>query len=72
MNKKLKNIIIAFGIATLYALIVRLTFGVKAWGSLFSVMSITFLFLLPFIIGALTVYLSDLEKVKKTWKHSLI
>jgi hypothetical protein len=67
MNKKLKNIIIAFGIATLYALIVRLTFGVKAWGSLFSVMSITFLFLLPSIIGALTVYLSDLEKVKKTW-----
>ena len=30
-------------------------------------MSVTFLFLLPTIVGALTVYLSETEKVKKLW-----
>jgi hypothetical protein len=65
MNRKLKNTLIAFGIPTFYAVILRLLFGIKGWNELFSVMSITFLFLLPSIIGALTVYLSDKNKVGK-------
>lgn len=67
MNKTTKNILIAIGIPTLYAIILRLAFGVKDWNELFSVMSITFLFLLPTIVGALTVYLSDRNKVQKLW-----
>lgn len=67
MNKQLKNILIAIGIPTLYAIVLRLAFGVKDWNELFSVMSVTFLFLLPTIVGALTVYLSDKNKVEKLW-----
>ena len=65
MNKKLKNILIAFGIPTLYAVVLRIIFGIDDWNELFSVMTLTFLFLLPTIVGALTVYLSDTEKAKK-------
>jgi hypothetical protein len=65
MNRKLKNIILVFGIPTVYAIILRLLFGIKDWNGIFSVMSTTFLFLLPSIIGALTVYLSDKSKVEK-------
>ncbi|MDN4165539.1 hypothetical protein QWY31_08505 [Cytophagales bacterium LB-30] len=64
MNSKTKNVLIAIGIPTGYALILRLLFGVNTWSDLFSVMSITFLFLLPTIVGALTVYLSRPEKTK--------
>ena len=64
-NSTLKTTLIAIGIPTLYAVFLRLIYGIKTWNELFSVMSITFLFLLPAIIGALTVYLSDKEKVKK-------
>lgn len=67
MNSKLKNTIIAIGIPTLYAVVLRIFFGVKTWNDLFSVMSVTFLFLLPTIVGALTVYLSDRNKVEKLW-----
>ena len=65
MNRNLKKILITIGIPTIYAIILRLAFGVKDWNALFSVMSVTFLFLLPTIVGALTVYLSDKSKVEK-------
>lgn len=65
MNKNLRNTLIAIGIPTLYAVVLRLAFGVKEWNEIFSVMSVTFLYLLPTIVGALTVYLSDISKVKK-------
>lgn len=65
MNRFNKNTIIAIGIPTLYAVILRLVFGVKTWDELFSVMSVTFLFLLPTIVGTLTVYLSKVENVKR-------
>lgn len=67
MNNKTKNILVAIGIPTLYALILRLFFGIDRWNSLFGVMSITFLFCLPTIVGALTIYLSEKEKVEKLW-----
>lgn len=56
---------IAILIPTVYALILRLLFGINTWNEIFSVMSITFLFCLPTIVGALTVYLSDINKAKR-------
>ena len=51
-------------IPTGYAIILRLFFGVSTWEDLFSVMSVSFLFCLPTIVGVLTVYFSTIEKVK--------
>lgn len=64
MNRTTNNTLIAIGIPTLYAVVLRLFFGIDNWKELFSVMSVTFLFLLPTVVGALTVYLSSLEKAK--------
>lgn len=63
-NRTTKNILIAIGIPTLYAVVLRLFFGIEDWNELFSVMSLTFLFLLPTIVGLLTVYMSSLEKAE--------
>ena len=52
-------------IPTSYAIIVRFLFGITTWKDLFSVMSISFLFCLPTIVGALTVYFSSIENAKK-------
>lgn len=68
MNKSvIKKTLIIIGIPTLYAIILRLFFGANTWNELFSVMSVTFLFCLPTIVGVLTVYLSSEEKVEKLW-----
>lgn len=53
------------GIPTLYAIVLRLCFGIQTWQDLFSVMSVTFLCCLPTIVGALTVYLSSIENARK-------
>lgn len=66
MNKRsLRTTLIAIGIPTTYAVILRLLFGVEAWEKLFSVMTVSFLFCLPSIVGALTVYLSEASMAKK-------
>lgn len=52
-------------IPTIYALVLRAFFGATSWNEVFNMMSKTFLFLLPSIVGALTVYFSPIEKVKK-------
>ncbi len=72
MPRKYRKLLIAIGIPTAYAIVLRLLFGVKDWNEIFSVMSVTFLFLLPTILGALTVYLSDEKMVKKTWYSLLV
>ena len=64
-NKGLKATSIAVGAATLYAVVLRLFYGIDTWSSLYSVMSITFLFLLPTIMGVLVVYFSNMKNVKK-------
>ncbi|WP_342645686.1 hypothetical protein [Mucilaginibacter sp. CSA2-8R] len=64
MKYNLRKIAIVIVIPLIFALVVHFLFGVSNWGRLFSVMSISFLFLVPFGIGALTIYLSDVEKVK--------
>lgn len=64
MKYNFRKIGIVIIVPLIFALIVHFIFGVQGWGSLFTVMSISFLFLVPFGIGALTIYLSDVEKVK--------
>jgi hypothetical protein len=71
MNRKYKNLLVAVAIPTSYAIVLRLIFGIKDWNGVFSVMSVTFLFLLPSILGALTVYLSDKELAKRIWYRIL-
>lgn len=67
MNKQLKTTLYAIGIPTAYAIVLRLIFGIKTWDEVFSVMSTTFLFVLPALMGALTVYLSDRLRAKSFW-----
>lgn len=65
MNKTiLKKTFAIIGVPTFYAIILRLFFGANSWSDLYSVMSVSFLFCLPTIVGALTIYLSSEEKVK--------
>ncbi|MDF2457219.1 MAG: hypothetical protein K0R51_3212 [Cytophagaceae bacterium] len=49
---------------TLYALLIRFVFGESAWEGLFGMMSISFLFVTPFVVGGLSVYFSKTEDVK--------
>lgn len=65
MNSKVKISLLAFGIPTLYAVLLRLFFGIDTWENLFVVMSVSFLFLLPMIMGILTTFLSPVEKITK-------
>ncbi|MEA5401814.1 hypothetical protein VB776_02730 [Arcicella sp. DC2W] len=65
-KQKILNILKVIAIPTGYAIVLRLLFGINTWRELFSVMSISFLFCLPTIVGALVVYFSSEEKVKET------
>jgi hypothetical protein len=58
------KILKVIAIPTGYALVMRFLFGVSTWGDMFDVMSKTFLFCLPTIMGALTIYLSNDENLK--------
>jgi hypothetical protein len=60
MNRPfLKSFLFVIGIPVLYAAGLRIFFGIDNWEDLYSVMSISFLFLLPLIMGALAVYFSS-------------
>ncbi len=63
--KNIFGLIKIFTIPTAYALALRVFYGLSIWSELFSIMSVSFLFMLPSIVGALTVYLSPPEKVKR-------
>lgn len=65
MNKQSATVVKIIAVPVLYALLLRGLFGVNSWNGIFNMMSKTFLFLLPSIIGALTVYFSPYEQVKK-------
>ncbi len=62
--KKFKNILIVLLIPVIYALVIRLMFGLDKDMDLLEVMSISFLFFLPTIVGILSVYFSKEESVK--------
>ncbi|MFT3827370.1 MAG: hypothetical protein QM731_25835 [Chitinophagaceae bacterium] len=66
MNRyKLIFALVIIGIPTLYMVVLRAFYGVEAWNNLYTVMSVSFLFSVPTIAGALTVYFSSESKVKK-------
>lgn len=59
MNRqKIKTALKVIAIPTIYALLLRTIFGESTWSGVFNMMSKTFLFLLPSIVGALTVFFS--------------
>jgi hypothetical protein len=60
-----QRLFLIIGLPVLFALVVRYLFGVETWENLYSVMSIAFLFGLPAGVGAITIYLSPIEKVKR-------
>lgn len=51
-------------IPTIYAIFLRLLFGIDSWDSLLTVMSVSFLFCLPTIVGALAIYFSSEENAR--------
>jgi hypothetical protein len=59
----------AITIATIYGLCIRLSFGLLH--GFLEIMSITFLFLIPFVIGYLTIILIPAEKTKTNWSAFL-
>lgn len=63
-KKNLIKTIVVIGIPVLFALGMRGVFGIRDWEALYSVMLFSFLFLVPFGIGALCIALSGIEKVK--------
>jgi hypothetical protein len=63
-NEKSRENIVAFGLPILVLFIISFIFGLDSGQSLYSVMSLSFIFFLPFIAGALTVYLSRIERVR--------
>ena len=66
MNKSsLPRLLLVILIPTLYALVLRFFFGIETWRDLFTVMSVSFLFCLPTIVGALAVYYSSVEQARR-------
>lgn len=70
-KQKIFTALKVIAIPTLYAIALRLFFGVKTWSELYSVMSISFLFCLPTIVGALTVYFSS-EKNARNFRYKFL
>jgi hypothetical protein len=64
-KKKLLSGLKILAIPTLYAIVLRIFFGLETWDDLYSVMSVSFLVCLPTIIGALTIYFSSEENAKR-------
>lgn len=67
---RLRKLLKAFLIPIAFAIILRLIFGTESWNWMFSVMSVTFLFCLPLIVGFLTVFLSG-RSLAKIWVYRI-
>lgn len=63
-KKKILTTLKIIAIPAIYALLLRSVFGESTWRGVFNMMSVTFLFLLPSIVGALTIYFSKEEKIR--------
>lgn len=64
MKSPIIKILLAVIIPAAVAMFILLTFGVDKWSGLYSVMTLAFIFFLPFGLGALTIYLSNIDKVR--------
>ncbi|MDI9857747.1 hypothetical protein [Flectobacillus roseus] len=59
MNIKQKTLLYLIGIPVAYALTLRLLYKIPSLEGIFTLMSISFLFFVPFIVGTLTTYLAS-------------
>ncbi len=64
MNLSPRKLLKIIGLPLLFAFVGYYIFGVDNWNGLFSIMSVRFIFFIPFAIGVLTVYFSPVEKVR--------
>lgn len=64
MNINQNKLIKVIGIPLLFAFVMYYVFGVDDWGKIFAIMSVSFIFLVPFGMGALTIYFSSIDNVK--------
>lgn len=64
MNPKFKRLtaILIFPVAVAFTF--YLIFGVNSWNDLWSVMTLSFIAGLPYLVGVITIYFSDLERIK--------
>lgn len=65
MDPKAKRVLSVTAIAVIYGLIMWALFNIDSFDDLFKVMSITFLFMVPGIIGAIMVYFSNIERARR-------
>uniref|UniRef100_UPI0040490ACC hypothetical protein n=1 Tax=Fulvivirga sp. TaxID=1931237 RepID=UPI0040490ACC len=63
-QEKFERILKVIGIPVVFALTLRYLFDIDEWQSLWGIMTITFFISLPYIVGVLTIYLSNIENVK--------
>ncbi|HXB93015.1 MAG TPA: hypothetical protein VNU72_12025 [Puia sp.] len=61
MNKRIRALLFALSVVVGYGVLMRAAFGIKTLGS---VMSLSFFITVPFGMGYLTIFLSDIEDVK--------
>ncbi|MCU0436791.1 MAG: hypothetical protein MUC49_02690 [Raineya sp.] len=72
INKQnILNTLKILGIPIAYAIVLRFFFGVHSWSELFGIMSISFLFCLPTVMGILIVYFSSEEKAR-SWDYKVM
>ncbi len=64
MSARVKRIMLILIIPVVYAILLRLCFGVESWSELYEVMSYSFLFFVPTIVGILTMYSSPKDRVR--------
>jgi len=70
MTEKSKHWARVIGIPIMVAFAIRFLFDVNSWQGLWSVMTITFFISLPYLVGVLTIYLSNKERVE-SWGYSV-
>ena len=63
-GEKIKRILLVVGIPVIAALFIRYVFGLSDWKSLWGVMTFTFFASLPYVVGILSIYFSNIERVK--------
>src|SRR6267154_972643 len=67
MKDNLFRQLVVVAIPVLAAFAVRFLFGVSDWSTLYTVMSLTYFILTPYLIGIITIYFSIGEHHKRRW-----
>ena len=64
MNSKITHYLKLVGLPVIAALVLRFVFNVDEWSEIWTIMSVSFFFGLPYLVGVLTIYLSKEEAIK--------